>query len=76
LNRRRLLESWGTYAEPVRRSTSYCGISATTGQQAHGRCPDSVTEIFIEGTEPPGCESHQGGLESWVTRLVHWLSRD
>ncbi|MBI1951613.1 MAG: PBP1A family penicillin-binding protein [Acidobacteria bacterium] len=51
-------------------------IDPSTGQQANGRCPDSVTEIFIEGTEPPECESHQGGLDSWVTRLVNWFSRD
>ena len=51
-------------------------IDPTTGQQAHGRCPDTVTEIFIEGTEPPECESHQGGLDSWVTRLVNWFGRD
>jgi len=60
----------------VGRSTSYCGTSTTTGQQAHGRCPESVTEIFIEGTEPPECESHQDGLDSWVTRLAHWFSSD
>jgi penicillin-binding protein 1B len=51
-------------------------IDPTTGQQANGRCPDTVTEIFIEGTEPPECESHQGGLDSWVTRLVNWFGRD
>ncbi|HEV8700523.1 MAG TPA: PBP1A family penicillin-binding protein [Candidatus Polarisedimenticolia bacterium] len=51
-------------------------IDPTTGQQSQGRCPDSVTEIFIEGTEPPECETHRGGMDSWVTRLVNWFSRD
>jgi len=51
-------------------------IDPTTGQQARGRCPDSVSEIFIEGTEPPECETHLGGMDSWVTRLVNWFSRD
>jgi penicillin-binding protein 1B len=50
-------------------------IDPTTGQLSNGRCPDSITEIFIEGTEPPECETHRGGMDSWVTRLVNWFSR-
>ncbi len=51
-------------------------VDPTTGQLASGRCPDTVKEIFIDGTQPPECESHHGGFESWVTRLVNWFRRD
>ena len=51
-------------------------IDPTTGQLAAGRCPETATEIFIDGTQPPECESHHGGFESWVTRLVNWFRRD
>jgi len=51
-------------------------VDPTTGQLASGRCPDTVREIFIDGTQPPECESHHGGFESWVTRLVNWFRRD
>src|SRR5206468_7507251 len=51
-------------------------VDTTTGQLASGRCPDTAREIFIDGTQPPECESHHGGFESWVTRLVNWFRRD
>jgi len=51
-------------------------VDTTTGQLATGRCPDTITEIFIDGTQPPECESHHGGFDSWVTRLVNWFRRD
>ncbi|HYS78542.1 MAG TPA: penicillin-binding transpeptidase domain-containing protein, partial [Candidatus Dormibacteraeota bacterium] len=51
-------------------------VDPTTGQLATGRCPDTVTEVFIDGTQPPECEAHHGGFESWVTRVVNWFRRD
>ena len=44
-------------------------IDPQTGQLATSKCPERVTEVFIEGTEPPQyCEIHGGGL--WE-RLKH-----
>jgi len=48
-------------------------IDPTTGLRAAGRCPDTKTEIFIDGTVPPECDQHQGGFDSWATRLLNWF---
>jgi len=48
-------------------------VDSTTGLRATARCPDSTPEIFIEGTEPPECDQHQGGFESWATRIMNWF---
>jgi penicillin-binding protein 1B len=48
-------------------------IDPTTGFAATSRCPDATTEIFIEGTEPPECEEHRGGFDSWATRILNWF---
>ncbi len=48
-------------------------IDPTTGLRATARCPDSASEIFIDGTEPAECDQHQGGLESWAARLLNWF---
>jgi penicillin-binding protein 1B len=50
-------------------------IDPTTGLRAAARCPDTTTEIFIDGTEPGECDQHQGGFESWATRLLNWFRR-
>ena len=50
-------------------------VDPTTGLLAESRCPDSKSEIFIEGTVPPQCDQHQGGYESWATRLLNWFRR-
>ncbi len=48
-------------------------VDPTTGLRATSRCPDATTEIFIEGTEPPECDQHQGGFESWATRFLNFF---
>lgn len=38
-------------------------IDPKTGQLATSQCPEQVTEVFIEGTEPSVyCETHGGGM--------------
>jgi len=48
-------------------------VDPTTGLRATSRCPDSTRELFIEGTEPPECDEHLGGFESWATRVMNWF---
>jgi penicillin-binding protein 1B len=48
-------------------------IDPTTGLLAAARCPDTTTEIFIDGTVPPECDQHLGGFDSWATRLLNWF---
>jgi penicillin-binding protein 1B len=50
-------------------------VDPTTGLRAGWRCPDSVSELFIEGSEPERCE-HDRPLASWAHRLFHWFKRD
>jgi penicillin-binding protein 1B len=50
-------------------------VDPTTGLRAGWRCPDSVSELFIEGSEPERCE-HERPLASWAHRLFHWFKRD
>ena len=50
-------------------------VDPTTGLRAGWRCPDSVSELFIEGSEPERCE-HERPLTSWAHRLFHWFKRD
>ena len=46
-------------------------IDPRTGQLATAQCPERVTEVFLEGTEPSVyCEIHGGGL--WE-RVKHTL---
>jgi len=51
-------------------------IDPTTGDLAGWRCPASVEEIFIEGTEPTGTCEHDRPFESWAKRWFRWFSRD
>jgi len=50
-------------------------VDPTTGLLASSRCPDSKSEIFIDGAVPQECDQHEGGYESWATRLLNWFRR-
>jgi penicillin-binding protein 1B len=51
-------------------------IDPTTGKLAGWRCPESVNEIFIAGTEPTERCEHERPFESWATRFLNWFRRD
>ncbi len=52
-------------------------VDPTTGLIAGWRCPESVDEIFIQGTQPTESCDHEGrGYDSWVSRFFNWFRRD
>jgi penicillin-binding protein 1B len=50
-------------------------VDPTTGKLATWRCPESIEEMFIEGTEPDEQCEHGNGFTSWAKRLFGWLRR-
>jgi penicillin-binding protein 1B len=51
-------------------------VDPTTGLLATWRCPESLDEMFIEGTEPTETCEHGSGFTSWAKRLLDWFRRD
>jgi len=51
-------------------------IDPTTGNLSGWRCPASIEEIFIDGTEPTQTCEHDHPFESWAKRLVRWFKGD
>jgi penicillin-binding protein 1B len=44
-------------------------IDPETGDLAVAGCPSRAQEWFIQGTEPPPCTQHEGGLFRWFRKL-------
>ena len=59
---RRILPEQATlFAQPPGVATR--SIDPKTGQLATSQCPEQISEVFIEGTEPSVyCELHGGGI--------------
>ncbi|HZN03214.1 MAG TPA: PBP1A family penicillin-binding protein [Candidatus Polarisedimenticolia bacterium] len=51
-------------------------VDPTTGLLAGWRCPDSLDELFIEGSAPVDPCEHDKPFTSWAKRLFHWLKRE
>ncbi len=50
-------------------------VDPTTGKRTGWRCPESVQEIFITGTEPTEVCEHEEA-PSWASRFLNWFRRD
>jgi penicillin-binding protein 1B len=51
-------------------------VDPTTGLLAGWRCPDSVDELFIQGSAPAEACQHDRPFTSWAKRIFHWLQRE
>ena len=51
-------------------------VDPTTGLLASWHCPDSINELFIEGSAPSEPCEHDKPFTSWAKRLFHWLKRE
>jgi penicillin-binding protein 1B len=57
---------------------TYAKIDATNGRKATAYCPVVVTEVFLNGTEPPPCEEHGGVTDQigrWWDRVWDWFKK-
>ena len=66
----------GEFPEPP--GITYAKIDATNGRKATAYCPVVVTEVFLNGTEPPPCEEHGGVTEQigrWWDRVRDWFKK-
>jgi len=71
----------GSGLDPRRRWEEPAGfvradIDPTTGNLSGWRCPASIEEIFIEGTEPTETCEHDRPFESWAKRWFRWFKGD
>ena len=75
---RQALDVYPGSAFPEPPGISYVKIDATNGRKATAYCPVVVTEVFLNGTEPPPCEEHGGVSEQigrWWDRVWGWFKK-
>ena len=46
-------------------------VDPESGELATDGCPERVSEIFAEGTEPEACSLHQNAFRRWWNKLFH-----
>jgi penicillin-binding protein 1B len=51
-------------------------VDPTTGRLAGWRCPETIVETFIAGTEPTETCEHARPTESWARRFLNWFRRE
>jgi penicillin-binding protein 1B len=75
---RQALDVYPASAFPEPPGITYVKIDATNGRKATAYCPVVVTEVFLNGTEPPPCEEHGGVSEQigrWWDRVWDWFKK-
>lgn len=75
---RQALDVYPASAFPEPPGITYVKIDATNGRKATAYCPVVVTEVFLNGTEPPPCEEHGGVSEQigrWWDRVWGWFKK-
>lgn len=45
-------------------------VDPESGMLANERCPASVVDVFLDGTQPEEeCDLHRGGFLNWIRRF-------